>query len=469
MSRYNLPAFQIMRSLNAEENTLREEECRTDVEENNHHEPCDVVVCGGGPAGIAAAISAAREGASVQLIERHNCLGGVWTAGLLSVIIDFGNKTGVMAELMARLDARGGAAYKEKGGFSGRYDAEAMKVELDAWCLAEGVDVRLHTMITGVRVADRDGRLKGVFTESKSGREFWPGKVFIDATGDGDLAARAGCAFDWGHPETGLTQPMSLIAILTGLDEADMKPYICGDGSTLWGEPMERLKAIMESHGVSPSYAHPTLSRLPGGLFALMANHQYLASGIDAGELTRATMEARREVWNIIESLKAEGGIWSGIRLAATGAQIGVREGRRIHGLYRLTKEDLIRGARFPDAVCRVTFGVDIHALDPSKGKGLGSGGVKSQPYDIPLRSLVARDVEGLLLAGRCISGDFWAHGSYRVTGNAVTMGESVGRFGAQCALENLLPRETALSKAMTGEEVSACNHHGLTKSEAML
>ncbi len=458
-----------MRNVISKGETLQDVEHRPHAAETILQKHSDVVVCGGGPAGIAAAISAARAGAKVQLIERQNCLGGVWTAGLLSVIIDFGNKDGVMAELMERLDARGGAAYKDGGRYSGRYDAEAMKVELDKWCLDEGVDVRLHTMITGVNVGALDGRLRGVFTESKSGREFWPGKIFIDTTGDGDLAARAGCAFDWGHPETGLSQPMSLMAILTGLDERTMKPFICGDGSEAWAVPMDKLKAIMESHGVSPSYAHPSLFRLPGGLFALMANHQYLAKGIDAGELTRATMEARCEVWRIIEALRAEGGIWSGIRLAATGAHIGVREGRRIHGLYRLTKEDLMRGARFPDAVCRVTFGVDIHALDPSKGKGLGSGGVKSLPYDIPLRSLVARDVEGLLLAGRCISGDFWAHGSYRVTGNAVAMGESVGRFAAKCAGEDLLPREVANASIDAVADASFCNHNVLTTTEALL
>ncbi len=458
-----------MENTKANKATLHGEGWGREMDEAILHKPADVVVCGGGPAGLAAAISAARAGAKVQLIERQNCLGGVWTAGLLSVIIDFRNKSGVMAELMARLDERGGAAYKEEGSFSGRYDAEAMKVELDAWCLEEGVNVRLHTMITGVKVSASDGRLTGVFTESKSGLEFWPGKIFVDATGDGDLAARAGCAFDWGHPETGLSQPMSLMAILVGLKENEVKPFICGDGSAAWAEPMDKLKSIMESHGVSPSYAHPSLFRLPGGLFALMANHQYLAKGIDAGDLTRATMEARREVWNIIEALRAEGGIWSGIRLAATGAQIGVREGRRIHGLYRLTKEDLMRGARFQDAVCRVTFGVDIHALDPSKGKGLGSGGVKSLPYDIPLRSLVARDVEGLLLAGRCISGDFWSHGSYRVTGNAVTMGEAVGRFAAKCAGENLLPREAAQSGWNTEENLSLCNDNVLTATESLL
>jgi hypothetical protein len=414
----------------------------------------DVVVSGGGPAGIAAAIAAARQGARVTLLERYGCLGGVWTAGLLSVILDFRGKEGVMAELMERLHNRDGLSLKKEGEYTGRYDAEAMKVELDQWCEETGVRVRLHTLITDAVVEPGTGKLTHVITESKSGREAWPARVFIDCTGDGDLAARAGCAFDFGHPESGLTQPMSLMAILTGLGLDGMEPFTCSDGENgLWGEPMARIRALLELQGISPSYFHPSLFRLPGGLFALMANHQYKASGINSDQLTQATMEARREVWSLVEALRKSGGVWSGIRLAATGSQIGVREGRRIHGLYRLTKEHLIQGTRFSDAVCRVTFPVDIHALDPSKGKGLDSGGVKSKPYDIPLRALVARDVEGLLMAGRCISGDFWAHGSYRVTGNAVTMGESAGKFAAHCAMKNLLPRKVSISAAMEKEK----------------
>ena len=113
--------------------------------------------------------------------------------------------------------------------------------------------------------------------------------------------------------------------------------------------------------------------------------------------------------------------------------QIGIREGRRIKGRYTITSDDLITGAKFEDAVCRVNFNVDIHSLDGEWDKSWSDAGVKVKPYDIPLRSLIAKDVDGLMMAGRCISGDFFAHASYRVTGNAVAMGEAAGKVAETC------------------------------------
>jgi len=121
---------------------------------------------------------------------------------------------------------------------------------------------------------------------------------------------------------------------------------------------------------------------------------------------------------------------------------IGVREGRRIHGRYTVSTQDLVDGARHEDAVCRVTFGVDVHSPDPGKTKAIERTGVRAKPYDIPYRALVAKDADGLLMAGRCISGDFLAHSSYRVTGNAVAMGEAAGVAAALAAKSGRLPHE---------------------------
>ena len=139
------------------------------------------------------------------------------------------------------------------------------------------------------------------------------------------------------------------------------------------------------------------------------------------------------------------GGVWKNLRLVATAEQIGTREGRRIHGIYTVSKRDLVQGARFDDAVCRVTFGVDVHSVSKNDEKQDAKGysqGIKSRDYDIPLRALIAKDVGGLMMAGRCISGDFIAHSSYRVTGNAVAMGQSAGRVTARAAKKNILPQE---------------------------
>ena len=131
----------------------------------------------------------------------------------------------------------------------------------------------------------------------------------------------------------------------------------------------------------------------------------------------------------------------------ATSPQIGVREGRRITGRYTITTDDLLRGARFDDAICRVTFRIDVHSSDKTYRGTSKPDGLEAKPYDIPLRSLIAKDVDGLLMAGRCISGDFYAHGSYRVTGNAVPMGEAAGKVAAIAALSNRLPNEIEISE----------------------
>ena len=400
-------------------------------------EDVDVVVCGGGPAGIAAAIACARQGARTRLIELHGCLGGVWTTGALSWIIDSADKPGIMAEITSRLDARDARRLRAPEGKNYAYDVEEMKLLLDEMCVEAGVEIRLLTRVVGA-ARDSENRLSVVITESKSGREAWHAKVFVDATGDGDLGALCGCGFDVGHPETGAVQPMSLMALITGLQFDQIESYVGGS----MAEPKQRLSALMEEIGVSPSYGHPTLFRIRDNLFALMANHQYGVKCDDANAITEAMIRARREIHTQVAALRAHGGVWSDMRVVATGAQIGVREGRRIHGRYEVTGEDLLRGARFEDAVCRVTMGIDVHSTDPKKTKIVEAKPHRSQPYDIPLRALIARDVDGLLMAGRCISGDFIAHSSYRVTGNAVAMGQAAGVCAARAALSDKLPHE---------------------------
>ncbi len=375
-------------------------------------------------------------GAKTTLIEMYGCLGGVWTSGLLSNIIDFENKSGIMRELVDRLE-KSNAQYSAKV-----YDAELMKFTLDQMCLESLVDVHLHTRVTAAYRNSRN-KLEHIVTESFSGREAWKAKVFIDATGNGDLATHTGCKFELGHPETGKVQPMSLMAILVGLDEKKLvsNGLMAGKGGTT-EDSKRKFYAEIKRGGVEASYTMPTLFGIRPGMIAMMANHQYGVSAVNATQITKATIEARLEVNKIIDGLRSLGGMWSEVRIAATAGQIGIREGRRIHGIYTLTGNDLIKGARFDDAVCRATFTVDVHSLEKNAGGGYGSHGIKAQPYDIPLRSLIAKDVNGLMMAGRCISGDFFAHASYRVTGNAVAMGEAAGMVAAKAALNNLLPQD---------------------------
>lgn len=420
-------------------NTLREPAREVPIVDS-----AEVVVCGGGPAGVAAAIAAARQGARTRLIEAGGCLGGTWTAGLLSWILDSGNKQGIVREILDALKQRGAARWF---GADVGYDVEEMKRLLEQLALSAGVRIRLHTRVVAA-AREPAGHIRCVLTESKSGREAFAGRVFVDATGDGDLAAQAGCGFDVGRAESGACQPMSMIVLLAGLDPAQVAPMVRHLAEPAGqGNPKDNLLAELRRAGVEPSYSRPTLLFIRDGLFCLSANHQYGIQAFDADGITAATMAARAELHTMIDALRRLGGRWENLRLVATPEHIGVREGRRVHGLYTVTRDDLIRGARHDDAVCRVTFPVDVHATDTAAGKGYSGEGVRVQPYDIPYRALVAKDLDNLLLAGRLISGDFIAHASYRVTGNAAALGEVAGAAGALAAKSERPPREVPWSE----------------------
>ena len=385
----------------------------------------DVIVCGGGPAGVAAALSAARAGARTALVEAQGCLGGVWTSGLLSIILDGQNKPGLMREIRQRLHEMD--AIREDRDI---YQAEAMKVALEAMCEEAGVDVRLYSRLTAAGVEGR--MLRHVVLEAKEGRFALEGRCFVDATGDGDLGALAGCGFDFGRATDGLTQPMTLMALITHLPASLLEAPLARDRNSCMdkGEFLAKLKGI----GVSPSYTKPSLFLLPGGIGALMINHVYEKSGLSSRDLTRASIDARREVNEIVRNMRRLSEEWSRVTLVATAAHIGVREGRRIHGDYQVNVKDVGAGRRFADGIARVTFPVDVHSVRQADGGGYGEDHAPCLPYDIPLRALVARDRDNLFLAGRCISGDFHAHASYRVTGNAVITGEAAGRAAARAA-----------------------------------
>lgn len=408
-------------------------------------ERCDVLVAGGGPAGVAAALAAARAGADVRLIECHGQLGGVWTSGMLSWILDSQDKVGMMRELLDRLEARGARAPLVQGGVA--YDVEEMKLMLETLCLEAGVKVRLHTRVVAAP-RDRERRVAVAITESKSGREAFAAPVFVDATGDGDLAALAGCGFDLGRPADDLdgtpgeTQPMSMLCLIAGIDLEATAAFHERDGRP-WLDSKQALLSEFKRAGVVPSYGLPTILEIRPDLYAWMINHEYGVSGLNAQEISDATIRARAENHQLINALRNLSGIWSGIRIVGTPAQIGVREGRRVHGRAMVTVDDMVSGRRHEDAVCSVRFPIDVHSTNKGTGTGIESSGKqrhRTQPYDIPYLALVAADVDNLLLAGRCISGDFLAHSSYRVTGNAVAMGEAAGAAAAFAAQHKVQP-----------------------------
>lgn len=408
----------------------------------------DVLVCGAGPAGFAAAISAARSGAKTLLFDVNGCLGGVWTAGMLTYIFDI-DKPGIPREITRRLDERNA---RVKGNDSRYvYHVEEMKCLLEEMVMEEEITVQLHTRVVAA-YKDSANRLETVITESKSGRQAWRAKVFIDASGDGDLGALAGCEWEFGEkagPDCPC-QPLTMNALITVPNVEAIKDFVLlyggdDDWKSYQNQARQRFLKEIKRAGIDPSYGAPTLFHMRGTLLDLMANHEYGVRPFDAAEVTAATFRSRAEIDKIVRGLRALGGVWEGIELVATAEQIGIRDGRRIKGRYQVTKDDLLKGARHKDAVARVTFGVDVHATtkkNNDEDRAISNKGVAMRPYDIPLRALIAKDVDGLMMAGRCISGDFLAHASYRVTGDAVAMGEAAGAVAAVAASKNLLPHQ---------------------------
>jgi hypothetical protein len=431
----------------------------------------DVVVVGGGPAGIGAAVGAARAGADVLLVERYGFLGGNATVALVMPLMSWHNEVrgarargddeplrllptdhgpgepvvaGALLELMQLLLARGGAiAPSEETGYTFPIDPEAYKSAALELLDAAGVRYLLHAFASDVIGAPR--RPEGVVLETKSGPLVVPAAVIVDATGDGDVAAAAGAQYEVGGDD-GLAQPMTLMFRVVDFQRACFADYVrehpdqwrgvCG----LWelieqareaGEldlPREDMLFFATPHEREVSV---NSTRVSGAL------------GIDVFDLTRAEHLARRQMDQIMRFLRKRVPGFDEAYVVQSGSHIGVRETRRIIGEYQLTADDVLRSRHFDDVIARGSYPIDIH--DPKGGRGtllerLPTGGA----YDIPLRCLIPRDVDGLLVGGRCISGTHEAHSSYRVTPIALATGQAAGVAAALAAQAKVAPRDLA-------------------------
>lgn len=402
---------------------------------------CDVFVAGGGPAGIAAAIGAARAGAKVQLVESEWSLGGVWTTGLVPGVLRFGS-CDLDREISERLERYHARVERWPGRESARYtnylfEPEYMKLVLSELLSEAGVSYRLGTFVTAAETSG--GEISAAVTESASGRERWRARTFVDCTGDGTLAARAGCGYDLGDGAGGPGQPASLLALVTIPDDRGILEFVANDpsnidekGRAVSLDVKHRLTRELRRIGIDNSYAAASLMRLSGNVFIFGGSHEYGVNLEDADSITAATERSRREILTVLDGLVAKGGErWKGLRVVATGERLAHRDARRIHGRYTLTVEDAINGSRFEDAVARASSSVDVHATSRAANDVRPEGApgpTRYKPFDIPLRACRAKDLENVYMAGRCISGDFITHASYRMTGTAVATGFAVGR-----------------------------------------
>lgn len=390
----------------------------------------DVVVAGAGPAGIGAAVRAARLGMKTLLVERYGFLGGMWTAGYINPVHDIHNKGGPVRELIDMLKAK-----DAWGGFYDMcFDFEVIKVMLDEMTINSGVELLLHTWIADTWT---DGnRVRGIIVENKSGRGAIAAKVVIDCTGDGDVAYRAGAPYWLGRAGDGLCQPMSTIFIINNVT------FLQEDSCQL--NNMIQQALYEQPEDFDPTYTRPYIIQLPNAGRAVVEwIHVRKLLGTDAKELTRAEVEGRSHVLKIVDFLKRRIPMCKDIELISIAPQIGIRETRRIKGLYTLTEEDCTGGAQFEDGICNVQFCIDIHQPDD-----IGQDAFATKPYQIPYRCLVPVETEGLLTAGRCISGTFEAHASYRVTSDCMAMGEAAGA-AAYLAIRDNIPLRNVDTKEL--------------------
>ena len=373
----------------------------------------DAIVVGAGPAGCGAAITLARKGKKTLLIEKSNCLGGAWTTGFMNPLFDCENKDGLLIELIDAL--------KEKENWGGFWDKsfnyEYMKHILDQKAEEAGVEILFNTNFS--RTLVEENKVYGVVFENIGGRFAAKAKCVFDCTGDGSVAASAGCPFELGDDgDYTVCQGMTLMFLVGNIPEKYK------DGLMIY----EKLNVVYEKAGKEIPFKVPYLIPVPNAHFGVVQfTHMYEHDPLSAREIGKATIEGRRQLIEAFELLTTYDEEFKDLELITSAGVLGVRESRRIIGEYRVDTEDILNGSKFPDAVANISFGADLHTKS-NKGQHC----FKVKPYQIPFRALVPKGFDGIIVAGRCISGSREAMASYRVTGNCCQMGERAALIVAE-------------------------------------
>ncbi|MET9992469.1 FAD-dependent oxidoreductase [Streptomyces mutabilis] len=434
-----------------------------------HGGRCDVLVVGGGPAGFAAAVGAADTGADVVLVERYGFLGGNATAALVMPLMSFHNEhkqaafteagdtsrllptdhgegepvvAGVLWQLLDRLTGRGGCLPPSpKTGYTVPFDPELFKFSLLEMMDEAGVRMLFHSFASGALPLD-DGSGWRVVFETKSGPVVIDAGVVVDGTGDGDVATACGAPYEIGRPEDGLVQPMTLMFRVADFSRPDFADYV-RDNPDQW-RGVHGLWDLIEEARAAGELRLPREDIL---FFATPHPREVAVNstrvnrvlGTSVWDLTRAEYAARRQLAQIDRFLRTRVPGFEESYVVQSGTHIGVRESRRVLGDYQLTGHDILAARTFPDVIAHGAYPVDIH--NPR-----GSGTIlKRVPrgsfYDIPLRCLIPRGTERLLVAGRCISGTHVAHSSYRVMPIAMATGHAAGVCAALTVRHGRGPR----------------------------
>ncbi len=380
----------------------------------------DVAVIGGGIAGVSAACAAARHGAQVVLVERFAVTGGDLTVGgVANFCGQLEGQGEVFDQILADMEAFGALGH---GGRKSVFHYETLAIVLQEMLLRHGVKLLLHTRFADV--CQQAGGITECVVCGKSGPEALRAKQFIDCTGDGDVARMAGFEVMKGRPEDGLPLPMSMMYFVRHVDKGVKVPSL-PEG---WFSPIDD-PADLPMTSIWPDG--------PGGNAVKIKIPMFDAA--DTEGLTAAEIRGRRRMWEVMDHhQRVQNKPWI---LDHCSPIIGIREGCRIAGDYVLTVDDLRAGCTFDDAVARGTFYLDGHKPDDDKRTYiLPKNKLAIPPYQIPLRSLIARDGKNLMMAGRCFSADQLALSSARVSTTCSMMGQAAGIAAAMCVADKCNP-----------------------------
>jgi len=406
----------------------------------------NVIVLGGGPAGITAAVAAARAGQTVLLVERYGFLGGMGTAagvtnfcGLYANV--FGDIRqvvhGIADDFLAGIEALGGLNAPHlifKKTYGRAYDTAAFKVAADALVLSAGVEILFHALAVGVIMKDTE-TIRGLILETKSGRGIALAEMFIDCSGDGDLAAWAGAEYETGDA-TGNTLYPSTMFRLNGVD---------GERATAASEEMGARMAEAEKQGFRFPRKTPIIKPQKNSIewranVTQLANEDGSAvNGIDAVQLSASEIEGRRQIADVFRFLKTVPGFEQSY-IVDIPPQVGIRETRRITGAYQLTEDDVIGCANFDDTIGVNGWPLELHEA--------GDVTFRWQPIPdsrgfnhLPYRMLVPLRIDNLLVAGRCASMTHEGQSAARVSGACFVMGQAAGTAAALAITSGRIPR----------------------------
>lgn len=403
----------------------------------------DVVIVGSGSAGVVAAIASARAGADTLLIERYGFLGGTSTM-VLDTFYGFyppGEDTrrvvgGIPWEIVGKLAARGMMLERPNSYGAGTgvtYDPETLKVVWEETALEAGVRLRLHTFC--IDVIKEDELITGLFVASKSGPGLILARVIVDASGDADVCFRAGVPFQ----RAGEDGPAQSLTTTFRLGNVDVEKALA--------VKRPQLEELMKRANLSGKYRLPReegsvhITPLPGVVATNMTRVANV-DAIDPIQLTRAEVEGRKQALEYVCFLRTEVPGYERAYLINFSMQIGIRETRRAYGEYRLTREDVLAGRKFGDAIAQCGAPIeDHHAGSGTRWEYIP----ENNTYDIPYRCLLPLNVANLLIAGRCLSASHDAHASVRSMGQCMAMGQAAGLAAALAVAARQTPRQLSV------------------------